>query len=264
MQAPENTFIQTGTASINGVALHDATERPEPRVLRQRACQELLRQQAIRQGLLAADDPAPVDGIATDAASEAIEKLTDPILDVPTPTEDECRRHHLARRSHYRRGDRAHVRHVLFAVTAGVDVAALRRRAEACLLDLARPAADADARFDEAARTLSNCPSGAAGGDLGWLGAGDCAPEFAQEIFGGQEVGVLSRLVRSRFGLHVVEVLAREVGQEPPFESVRGLVASELRQHAGAIALQQYLRILAGQAAVLGVDLESAATPLVQ
>jgi peptidyl-prolyl cis-trans isomerase C len=264
MQVPENTLIKTGTASINGVSLHAATERLEPRVLRQRACQELLRQQAIRQGLLAADDPLPVDGIASDAASEAIEKLTDPILDVPTPTDDECRRHHLARRSHYRRGDRAHVRHVLFAVTAGVDVAALRRRAEACLLDLARPGPDADARFAEAASTLSNCPSGAAGGALGWVVAGDCAPEFAKEILGGQEVGVLPRLVRSRFGLHVVEVLAREVGEEPPFEAVQGVVASELRQHAGAIALQQYLRVLAGAAAVVGVDLAPATTPLVQ
>jgi hypothetical protein len=42
-----------------------------------------------------------------------------------------------------------------------------------------------------------------------------CAPEFAREIFGKPEVGVLPRLVHSRFGLHVVEVLAREPGLEP-------------------------------------------------
>ena len=60
---------------------------------------------------------------------------------------------------------------------------------------------------------------------MGWLTAQDCAPEFAREIFGKPEVGVLPRLVHSRFGLHVVEVLAREPGVEPPFEAVKSAVA---------------------------------------
>src|SRR5690606_23445156 len=100
-------------------------------------------------------------------------------------------------------GERARLRHVLFAVTPGLDVRALRLRAEALLLEL-RCADDGGARFAEAARHWSNCPTGAQGGDLGWLTREDCAPEFAREVFGAQEVGVLARLVHSRFGLHVV------------------------------------------------------------
>ena len=118
--------------------------------------------------------------------------------------------------------------------------------------------------FAKAAGTLSNCPSGAEGGQLGWLTAADCAPEFAKELFGHAEVGVLPRLVHSRFGLHVVEVLAREPGVEQPFESVRGAVAMALRQKTYVTALRQYLRLLAGAAAIEGVDLETADTPLVQ
>jgi hypothetical protein len=67
------------------------------------------------------------------------------------------------------------------------------------------------------------------GGALGWLTADDCAPEFAREIFGKPEVGVLPRLVHSRFGLHVVEVLAREPGLDPAFEAVKSAVAQGLR-----------------------------------
>ena len=61
-----------------------------------------------------------------------------------------------------------------------------------------------------------------------WAGscAADCAPEFARELFGHAEVGVLPRLVHSRFGLHVVEVLEREPGVAQPFEAVRGAVAN--------------------------------------
>ena len=71
-------------------------------------------------------------------------------------------------------------------------------------------------RFAAAAAELSNCPSGAQGGDLAWLTRDDCAPEFAREVFAGPEIGVLPRLVHSRFGLHVVEVQARGAGADQP------------------------------------------------
>ncbi|HOM13992.1 MAG TPA: peptidylprolyl isomerase, partial [Rubrivivax sp.] len=118
--------------------------------------------------------------------------------------------------------------------------------------------------FPALAAELSNCPSGADGGALGWLTREDCASEFAREIFAGPEIGVLPRLVHSRFGLHVVQVLAREAGRTPLFETVRGAVALALRQHSFVSALRQYLQLLAGQAKVEGVVLDSADTPLVQ
>jgi peptidyl-prolyl cis-trans isomerase C len=77
-------------------------------------------------------------------------------------------------------------------------------------------------------------------------------------------VGVLPRLVHSRFGLHVVEVLAREPGTQPDFEVVRSAVAQSLRQQSYATALRQYLSLLAGQSQVEGIDLDAADTPLVQ
>jgi len=104
----------------------------------------------------------------------------------------------------------------------------------------------------------------AIGGALGWLAAEDCAPEFAREIFGHAEIGVLPRLVHSRHGLHVVEVQARAPGVAPAFEAVRSAVANSLRQQGFVTALRQYLQVLAGAAIVEGVDLERTATPLVR
>jgi peptidyl-prolyl cis-trans isomerase C len=153
---------------------------------------------------------------------------------------------------------------VLFAVTAGVDVVALRGRAEACLLDLRCQTAGTEDRFPQVAAQASNCPSGAEGGQLGWLTADDCAPEFARELFGQPEVGVLPRLVHSRFGLHVVEVLAREPGTLPAYETVRSAVAQALRQQVYTTALRQLLQLLAGQATIEGVSLDAAPTPLLQ
>lgn len=251
-------------ARVNGVALNAAGEALAAEALRQRACTELLRQAAQRAGLLAADDEAGGDGVISEAAAAAIEELLDRELVVPEPSEETCRRHHAANPGAWRTGERVRARHILFAVTPGVDVAALRKQAEPVYLDVRCRAAEEGDVFAEAARKWSNCPSGEQGGELGWLEARDCAPEFARELFGRIEVGVLPRLVHSRFGLHIVEVLERDLGVAQPFESVRGAVAMALRQQTWVTALRQYLQLLAGEAVLEGVQLDAAETPLVQ
>jgi len=263
-------------ARINGVAVNDAALLPEE--LRQRACTELLRQAAQRAGLLDAADAASTDGAISEAATAAIEALLERELQVPEPAEEDCFRYYTAHKAQYRTGERVRVRHILFAVTPGVDVVALRKRAEAALLDvrcyadepaeatgkrLGKPG-EADDSFAGTAGKLSNCPSGAEGGELGWLEAADCAPEFARELFGHAEVGVLPRLVHSRFGLHVVDVQERQPGEGQPFEAVRNAVVLALRRQTYVTAMRQYLMLLAGSASVEGVDLDAADTPLVQ
>ncbi len=264
---PALVFPPAPTASIarvNGVALNTPNGALTPEELRQRACTELLRQAAQAAGLLEAGDAPSPDGVISEPAAAAIGALLERELALPEPAEEACRRHHAAHQANYRSGERVRARHILFAVTPGVNVVALRKRAEAALLEVRCHDGKSEDLFAKAAGELSNCPTGAQGGDLGWLEAGDCAPEFARELFGHAEVGVLPRLVHSRFGLHVVEVLEREPGVQQSFESVRGAVAMALRQQAYVTALRQYLQLLAGQAVIQGVELDAAATPLVQ
>jgi peptidyl-prolyl cis-trans isomerase C len=259
-----DTIAARPVARINGVALNAPDEALSPDEFRQRACTELLRQAAQSAGLLAASDTASADGAISEAATAAIEALLAQNVITPEPSEEACRRHYAADKGAHRTGERVRVRHILFAVTPGVDVVALRKRAEPVFLDVrCRDDQSAD-RFAEAARKFSNCPSGEHGGELGWLIREECAPEFARELFGHIEVGVLARLVHSRFGLHVVEVLEREPGVMQPFESVQGAVAMALRQRSFVSALRQYLSLLAGDATVEGVELDAADTPLVQ
>ncbi len=254
-----------GIASINGIALHSAGAMLDADALRQRACSELLRQAAVAAALLPASDLTTPDGVLSEAASAAIETLLEQQLSIPDPAEEACQRHYTAHQASYATGERVNVRHILFAVTQGIDVTLLRGRAESCLLNVrCFDAKSTNDQFAKDAKALSNCPSGAEGGMLGWLTPADCAPEFAKELFGTKEVGVLARLVHSRFGLHVVEVLGREAGKQQPFEAVRGAVAMALRQTAFVTALRQYLSLLAGDAVVVGVDLDAAESALVQ
>ncbi len=251
-------------ASVNDVALHAAGESLDAQNLRQRACSELLRQAAIAGGLLGADDVPALDGVGSEAASNAIDALIAREVVVPDPSEEACQRHYQAQAARYQRGERLHVRHILFALTQGMDVVPLRNRAETCLLDVRCHDGTASDSFARSAREFSNCPSAADGGDLGWLTRDEMAPELARELFGQTQIGVLPRLVHSRFGLHVVEVLAREPGVEQPFAAVRGAVEMTLRQQSFVTALRQYLQLLAGQARLVGVELDAADTPLVQ
>lgn len=246
------TIAQTSKpASINGVALHEPAEQLDEEALRQRACTELLRQAAVAAGIEAA------------SSGDAIERLLERELQVPEPSDDACRRHFDANRAHFGEGEQLRLRHVLFAVTPGVDVRALRSRAEALLLDLRCADSSGDA-FAEAARSWSNCPTGAEGGNLGWVRRSECAPEFARAVFGQAAIGVLPLLAHSRHGLHIVEILERDAGTPPAFEEVRGSVAARLRRQAWAGALRQYLQVLAGAARLEGVTLDRVETPLVQ
>ena len=80
-------------ARINATPLHAPGQRPPERELRQRACTELLRQEAQREGLLGADDAAGDDGVISERASQTIEQLLEQSLHLPEPGEDACRRH---------------------------------------------------------------------------------------------------------------------------------------------------------------------------
>lgn len=234
---------------VNGVAV-DTDGWPSDELA---AVHELLRQRAQALDLL--DEAADVD-----ATQAAIEQLLDREAGVPEPTPAECRRYYDARPERYRSGDLLHARHILFQVTPGTPVAAILRVAEAMLMELrARPEL-----FEVRAREKSNCPSGAQGGQLGQLARGASVPEFEQAIFDGKDLGVLPGLVKTRYGFHIVSVDRRIPGEQLPYEAVAGRVARELRAATERRALSQYVRVLAGQAELEGVELDAAASPLVQ
>ena len=109
-------------ARINGVPLMRESEALPLEALRQRACTELLRQTVIEVGLLDASDPPINDGVISEAASEAIALLLERELQLPEPSAEACRRHHAANPARYRSGERVRVRHILFAVTPGMNV----------------------------------------------------------------------------------------------------------------------------------------------
>lgn len=241
--------MTTAVLSVNGVAV-DATRHESPEAA---AAHELLRQRAIALGLASeGDDEANM--------AAAIERLLEREVETPQPDEAACRRFYDAHPELFISGELAAACHILFAVTPGTPVAALRVRAEGVLSELLR----APERFESLARENSNCPSAAHGGNLGQLQRGETVPEFEQVLFGGTWMGIHAQLVRTRFGFHILRVDRRAPGRKVPFDTVRDPIAERLRARVLERALSQYVRVLAGQADVRGADLNAASTPLVQ
>lgn len=252
--------------SINGIALHAPGEQPDVQTLQELAYTELLRQQAVKAGLLPRSKglSAPV---LNDAERKVLEDMLDTAVTSPQPTEDECLRYYTANKAQFVVGQAVHVRHILFAVTPGVNVHALTVRAEKALIELLGKDVAPD-RFATLAGELSNCPTSTQGGDLGWLQPHDCAPELANELFHqtqqGLGLGVHPRLIHTRFGFHIIQVLGSRKGKQAPYEEVRERIAAQLTLQSRAKALHQYMSLLVGQALVEGVTLDRADSPLVQ
>jgi peptidyl-prolyl cis-trans isomerase C len=238
------------SVSVNGFAV-DVGQWPSPEVA---AVRELLRQRAVTRGFLLAEADA------REQIETAIEHLLVEEVQVPTPTEAECRRYYEAYRKEFQSGDLVHARHILFQVTPGVDVAQLRARAEQMLAELLQK----PERFEAVARELSNCPSGQQGGNLGQISRGDTVPEFERALFRLGPTGIVGEVVKTRHGFHIVSVDQRIPGETMPFEAVHKRIADRLTATVEERALRQYISILAGQAEIVGVDLQGAQTPLVQ
>ena len=254
------------TAYINGIALHATGQRPSEDELRERAYTELLRQQAVMKGLLPRHKELTAPELG-EAERQIIEAMVDAEVQSPQPNEDECQRYFDANPSQFVVGQALHVRHILFAVTPGVNVHALTVHAEKALLELTRNDASPE-RFAQLAAELSNCPTSAQGGDLGWIGPDDCAPELANELFHQKHsqwgMGVHPRLIHTRFGFHIIEVLSRRAGKQPAYAEVHERIKALLAMQSRARALHQYMSLLVGEAQLDGIELEGADSPLVQ
>lgn len=238
------------SVTVNGVTV-DLGKWPNPEVA---TIRELLRQRALALGLLTHEN-------ADDGAIDvAVNRLLEEEVSVPTPTDAECRRYYEAHPDEFSSGDLVHARHILFQVTPAAPVPKIRARAEQTLAELLRE----PERFAALARELSNCPSGQQDGNLGQIARGDTVPEFEQALFRLGPTGILRELVKTRHGFHIVAIDRRIPGQTLPFDMVRERIISRLQTKVEERALRQYISILAGAAELVGVDLESATSPLVQ
>jgi len=225
-------------------------EEKRTEAARRLAIRELLRQRAVALGI---DTKNRLDS--------AIEELIDQEVVIPEVDEAACRRYFESNRERFRSPVEVDARHILLA--AAPDDAAGRTAARDSAESLVTALQEAPGRFSELAKAHSRCPSASDGGRLGVITRGATVPEL-ENVITRLPLGLAERPVETRYGFHVVEVLARAGGEPLELEMTRHLIADYLRERSWRRAVSQYLRVLIAGAEIRGVDLEAAESPLMQ
>ncbi len=220
---------------------------------------ELLLQEARRLGLEVV--PAEDDEGRRETEDEAlIRGLVDQQIATPTANDEECQRYYTLNEQRFRSADILEVRHILFSADPKdlVERDAARTRAEAAIATLV---ASPD-QFSALAETLSACPSGRTGGNLGQITRGQTVPEF-EAALARMRAGELSeRPIETRYGYHVVWIDRRIEGVVLPFDTVRPRIAEWLNEKVRRTAIRQYIANLTESAAITGVTFEIQTSPL--
>jgi peptidyl-prolyl cis-trans isomerase C len=257
------------TLRVNGTVIGEreiaAEMQHHPAPSAEAAWQAAARALVVRRLLL---DEAETRGIEAEADGDllpdeaVIEALLDQAVTVPEADEATLRRWYDANRSRFRTKELWEASHILIAADPADGEA--RAVAEARAKDLlAQVLADRDG-FEALARAHSACPSGKDGGRLGQVARGSLVPEVETFLAALEPGQICPVVVKSRYGMHVLWLHQRAEPRELPFEAVRDTVARYLHEASWRRAVHQFIAVLAGRARIEGIDMEGAATPLVQ
>ncbi len=222
---------------------------------------ELLVQQAHEAGIKAA--PEKHDGGEMETEQDAlIRQLLDREVVVPQADEENCKRYYENNMNRFRSSDLFTVQHILLAAHPKDEAARSRAKEEAKgLIALLQ---EKPRRFDKVAASHSACSSANEGGHLGQISHGQTVPEFETALERLDEGEISTRPVESRFGFHIIKLNQKIPGKQLAFEDVRELVKSYLEDATWHRASAQYIGILAGQAKIEGIAMDTADSPLVQ
>ncbi|MDF1564528.1 MAG: peptidylprolyl isomerase [Deltaproteobacteria bacterium] len=149
-------------------------------------------------------------------------------------------------------------RHILLKVDEDAPAAEAKAVEEKLLGLLAKVRAE-EVPFDELARAESQDGTAKDGGDLGWFGRGLMVPPFEEAAFGA-EPGTIVGPVRTRFGYHLIQVLARREKAAKSKDAERQAARAELYGKAFEAEMQRYLEHLR-EGAVIEIKVAELATP---
>jgi len=135
-------------------------------------------------------------------------------------------------------------RHILLRLSSQLSPAAARAQLTAYKAQIEAGKAD----FAKLAQAHSQDASGPTGGDLGWVTPGMFVPEF-ESVMNTLKIGEIADPTVSRFGVHLIQVLAR---REAPIteRELRELVRNTLRDNKYDETYQIWAQELRGRAYV--------------
>lgn len=105
------------------------------------------------------------------------------------------------------------------------------------------------ANFKTVAQEHSDCPSKTSGGDLGTFSRGSMVPPFEKAAFN-QTVDEIGPVIETRFGYHIVQVLAHNRSGTTPLDSMKDRIIEHLTQEKRRATIEDYIDRLRADATV--------------
>src|SRR5688572_11028594 len=162
-------------------------------------------------------------------------------------TDAAIRQFYEENKADFRQPARAHIRHILAATTDKTPSDAREKLSQVMreLMPYHIPATKNEPgakeifrfRFAEAAKKYSEDTTASNGGDLGWMLAEKLDEKFADVAFK-MPVGIMSGIIESSFGYHLILVEERDEEGIEPFESARSAIREFLMSRDAAKVME--------------------------
>jgi peptidyl-prolyl cis-trans isomerase C len=265
-RVPPKPIPVLNAISVDGVQipeeaiLHEAQNHPSANPGKAlRAAAEAL---VVRQLLLNEARRLDLMDAGSDDDETLVRELMEREIVTPHATLEECRRFYDNNPDRFMSAPLWEARHIL--LSAPETDSERRSRAHTLALGICMELGRDPQNFAALALAHSDCPSRNNGGNLGQLSPGATVPEFETALKHMEAGTITPAPVATRFGYHIMALDREIVPQRLPFEVVRQRIADWLDAQAYARASAQYISILAGKAAIAGLKMGDANSPLVQ
>jgi peptidyl-prolyl cis-trans isomerase D len=174
-----------------------------------------------------------------------------------TPSDADVQAYYSAHQDQYKVPEEVQTRHILISAAKGADSktdAAAKAKAEDVLKQL-----KAGGNFADLAKKYSEDPgSKDKGGELPMIATAQLDPAYAKAAMA-LNPGQTSDLVRSQFGYHIIQTIAKDEAHAKALAEVKPQIAEQLANQKAAAAAQNYANQLAAEAKSKGMAATAAA-----
>lgn len=169
---------------------------------------------------------------------------------VSAPADQEIAAYYQDHPKEFETPERVEVRHILIAVDAKDSKETKAEKLEKAKKIRDQVAANQGKDFEKVAKEVSDCPSKAEGGKLGFLSRGQTVKAFEDAAFS-RKKGEIGPVVETRFGYHIIEVLDHKDAGKTPLSDVKGVIANHLSEEKKREAVHAYIESLKAAANIV-------------
>lgn len=166
--------------------------------------------------------------------------------DLPAVTEAEITEFYTNSLSQFQSGESAQARHILLKCDGTNETVRAEKKAE---IEGYRKQLLEGGDFEALAKEHSDCPSGQKGGDLGTFERGQMVKPFEDAAFS-QEINAVGPVVETKFGYHIIQVLARNEASTKSLSEVHDDIKKYLGEKGKQAKIESYVESLKKEADV--------------